>query len=308
MAILDQIIDDAADDDASTASLLRKAWILARRVEATELEKWVKQELNGYARPKQAPLPTYRGPQLASVVGTYSSPGRLERHPMAHIGVPEPWANNMFWVRLHQPIAELEDLAASAVNGSMPSMPWAPQLVQQWNKWEDDGIVPSFQFTNLIGADIRLSPSFIRGVISRVRNTLLELALDLQQTNPSVGEIDGPTMKDSIVAETVWNVTNNVYGNGNNVGQGQSVKQSSTVQSGDAAGLQQAIRAAGITDPEELGHVAQATSLPEAERPAALARFLARVRSGAVALSVGVTTEVAADQIHIAIQQFLGLS
>jgi DNA-binding MarR family transcriptional regulator len=51
-----EIQREALDPSVPILSLLQKAWVLARKLEVSELEEWIKQEINGYSDSKDVPI------------------------------------------------------------------------------------------------------------------------------------------------------------------------------------------------------------------------------------------------------------
>lgn len=70
--LLRQIQDSASDHSVPVTDLLRKALILAKRLDYQPLGNWAERELEGY--PPGAELPEYRAYRECQVVGDFAGP------------------------------------------------------------------------------------------------------------------------------------------------------------------------------------------------------------------------------------------
>lgn len=301
MTLLDDVIDQASDGDA--AAMLRKLMIVAHRLGAAELLAWVKGELNGYDDADS--LPTYRGPLNITVHAVIAGPGGSQgKNTLSKQGVPDGF-EGLFQLWMMDPLAGLEAFA-STDNGI--SIPWDPAAVGFYNRWIKDGKVPFIEGWGVYGAHKWLSSGTLRGIVDVVRTKALELALDLQSRYPNAGEKDGPTVADPAVQATVTHITNNIYGPVNGLAQGGTVSQNVTVQVGDIAGALDAAKE--FLASESMVEFAKvlADDGDDAAKRTRLERFAQRVRSGAVALTSGVVTDVAAAELIKLASQFFGWS
>jgi hypothetical protein len=269
---LQEIIAGATDDGVSTSNLLRKVQVVAHYLKAEDVTKWVRSELNGY--PYAEPFPMYRAHLPTPVMGTWAGYfGSSATQLLSAVGLPQEAADGLFHTNMHQPIAELEELAA------MPSdlaHSWDPSQVGMYTQWNEEGKGVWMEEMNLINAHRVVTRASIRGVIDTVRNTALDLALNLQTTDADAGTLNGPTVAEPPIAHMVNNFTTHIYGHGTNVALGDGARQSSAVTVNDVEALIAAVRALGVAgaDLEELRAAAEA---PEGERPAKFKAFMARV-------------------------------
>lgn len=304
MTVLNEIIDGATDDAVSTSNLLRKVQVVAFRLGATDITDWVKRELNGYSDVPS--LPVYRGPLDTPVMGTWAGYGGSSATLPLGVGrIPEDAADVLFRSYITQPIEELEQL--SGMEGRQdPAVSWDPMQVVVYNQWVGEGLVPGMEMMNLISAKRVIPRGVIRGVIGSARDTALDFALELQATSPDAGTQNGPTIKDGPVAATIYTVTNNIYGHGNNVAHGSEAQQSSTVSVGDLGGLLRAARDIGLTDTAAERELADVALAPVAERDEKFRMLLARVREGAFTIATGAATGVVVTQLQDLMKQYLG--
>lgn len=301
VSVLDEIIDGAASHSTSTSNLLRKVQIVAHRVGSEELTSWVKNELNGYE--DLSTLPKYRKEISTPVQGSWSGPfGSSARLSVSPAGVPEEHVARLFSTNLTQPVVELEQLAAG--DGD-PGISWDPHYVAIYNEWVSEGRVPRMEAMGLISARQILPRGAILGIIGTSRNTALEFALDLQENAPDAGEAGGPTIQDPPVARTVYNVTNNIFGDGVAVAHGPGTMQSTVVAKGDLEGLLRLAREAGLEDAAAQAALASAVTADD-DRDDRVSRFLDRVRDGSFVLGAGVASDLLANQIGELITEYLG--
>lgn len=71
MSILAEIINGASGEGVSIDALLRKALVVASRLQSDELKNWAKSELNGYDTKEPETLPSYRGPFAIQADGLF---------------------------------------------------------------------------------------------------------------------------------------------------------------------------------------------------------------------------------------------
>lgn len=301
MNLLEEIITGATDDNVSTSNLLRKVKVVAHYLQAAEVADWVNGELNGYKTVES--LPKYRHNSITPVMGTWTGwGGRSSTGLLSPLGLPEDAAEVLFHVSFFQPISELEDLTKLPED---PSQAWDPWQVVQHNKWNAEGKGVWMEGMQLFSARRVVSRASIRGVIDTIRNTALELALNLHTTDKNAGTLNGPTVADAPIATTINTFTAHVYGHGTNLAFGDNATLRSKVIVNDVESLLGAARQLGFTD-EGIAELREAAEAPEPERTSRLKAVAKRVRSGALLLTSAVTAEVAGSQLDMLIRQFLG--
>ncbi|MDD7961121.1 AbiTii domain-containing protein [Microbacterium thalli] len=295
MTVLDDILEASTDSSVSTADLLRKVQIVAHRLGAIEVVRWVKSELAGY--PAGSDLPEYRTIQT-SVMGVFTGPMRsVIRHQLT----VQPDRLEIMWtVSLREPLSEIQALGDL---DSDPTREWPATLVQAY---EESGVF-RMEFHSLFSAHNIITRQSLMGLLDVVRSKAMEFALELQTDYPDAGSPGGPTVaSDPELSTTVYNVTNNIFGDGTNVATGSQIDQRSRVEKGDREAFLHAVQALGVTAHEALEFVSavqeeQSLNMPKVNG------FLARVRSGAVALASGVATETAAAALIQLGGSFLGI-
>lgn len=298
MPLLDQIIDASTDSSKPTTDLLRMVKIVARRVGATGIETWVRQEVDGYA--DGAALPDYRNGWV-NVMGLFTGPMRARERQALTIRLPG--LENLWRARCRQPLAELEALAHTE-GDSQFGVPWPAEAVQMY---EQSGLF-RIEFFGLIEAHTVMTRQNFAGIVDVIRSRALDFALDLQEQFPDAGEKDGPTVATTpALAQTVGSLTVNITGHGANVGLGATVSQQSRVQIGDRGSLRRAATEAGLAAVDADEFVAAVEEERDAQGPRT-SSVLHRVRSGAIAVSTSIGGGAAGDLLAAAVSQFLGLS
>jgi len=295
VTVLDDILDGSTDPSVPAPDLLRKVQIAATRLGATQIVAWAKKELAGYADDDD--LPSYRIVD-SPVSGLFTGPlhSRITQPLTAR---PEGW-DDAWKACLRQPLIELQALAEGESDAQVP---WIAALV---NLYDQSGVY-RIEMHNLFSAWKVLTRQSLRGVVDVVRSRAMEFALELQADYPDAGEIGGPTVAATPgLATTVYNITNNITGHGTNLAAGPGAQQTSTLNAGDASSLLARLTELGLTEPERDEFVIAITEDNSIDGPHT-GGFLARVRSGAVRLAEGFTTDVAAELLIAAGRAYLGI-
>lgn len=160
------------------------------------------------------------------------------------------------------------------------------------------------QDMNLFAAYKSVPRTVVSGILSAVRNRLLELALDLKANDPAAGETDGPTIAEPRVSEPVTQFITNIYGT-SPVAVGPGVIQNTTINVEDLGALLNAAQSSGVTDPDALAELATAATSDDKQKK--LHSFLRKIGDGTFKLAGNVTSAVAVAGLTPLIQQFLGV-
>lgn len=182
---------DALDENVGIEVLLRKAFLVAKKLKLTDFEEWINNEQNGY----NGEVPEYR-----MIRGDYRAwnPYRGWIPVVLSSNVEKVLAK----VPLHNSISSLWDVYTTS-EGSV-SFTVNAEITEFLNK-STDGFDTKYSFNS--------SRSEIYKIISTVRNKILEWALLLEENN-IIGE--GMTFTDEekrVAKETqiINNYTNNFY-------------------------------------------------------------------------------------------------
>lgn len=188
---------EALDENVSIEVLLRKAYLVARKLKLTDFEEWINNEQNGY----EGEVPEYR-----MIGGEYKAlnPYRGWIPVVLTANVAKVIAK----VPLYNSISSLCDVYNTS-EGSI-SFTVGAEITEFLNN-SSDGFDTKFSFHS--------SRSEIYRIISTVRNKILDWALLLEE-NEIFGEGMTFTEKEKEIASTtkvINNYTNNFYGNASEV-------------------------------------------------------------------------------------------
>lgn len=289
--LLDQIIDGSTDSAVKTSDLLRKVQVAARRVVAPEVEAWVKRELNGYDTDDELPL--YR--TMTTVVnGLFTGPSHSR---ITQALPPHPDFIDDFTVHMKQPLVELETFAESDKDAQSEWPAWRVKA------YEDSGAF-AIGFYGLFSIWNVVTRPSLRGVIDTVRNKAMEFALDLQEEYPNAGESDGPTVEtDTRLATVVYNVTNNIYGNGTNIATGHDNSLKVRIKGNRDEFVQELVKSGLSAEAADQF----ATNIDEGGFEGAPARgFIDRIKSGAISFSGNASASVMAGTLIELAKLYIG--
>ena len=199
MGLLQQIIEDAAGN-GPVSEILRRLKVLAKRIGAEDtLLPWVVREIEGY--PPDVEVPDYRKPVRLHPHGTFTNGACL---PVRHDAMPENWRiPAQFEFQRTQPIAVIEGLAS---DGGV-ALRWSAEAVSIYNgriEREEAGLNP---LLNCVGVKSELNRHAFEAVLDAVRNKALDLALELEDVAPDVGEVGVPDDVNTAARQ----VTNNYF-------------------------------------------------------------------------------------------------
>lgn len=188
---------EALDENVSIEVLLRKAYLVARKLKLTDFEEWINNEQNGYV----GEIPEYR-----MIGGEYKALNPYRG--WISVVLPANVAKVIAKVPLHNFISSLCDVYNTS-EGSI-SFTVGAEITEFLNS-SSDGFDTKFSFHS--------SRSEIYRIISTVRNKILDWALLLEE-NEIFGEGMTFTEKEKEIASTtkvINNYTNNFYGNASEV-------------------------------------------------------------------------------------------
>lgn len=191
MGIVLELEREALDDNISIESLMRKAYLVARKLNLNEFEEWITQEQNGY----KCQVPEYRN--IAGEIKAWNP-----YHGWIPMVLSADIADMISKMPLSTSISELQDVynssdstIALSVNGKLT----------EWFNEHTDFMPTKYQFFS--------SKSELYRIMSTVRNKILDWALLLDE-NGIVGE--GMTFTDvekktAQNTQVINNYTNNFY-------------------------------------------------------------------------------------------------
>jgi hypothetical protein len=157
--LVEKLQQDAMDPNVRVTDLLRRMKFTAVQLGVGKVEDWVEQELNGYDGPA---TPDYR-----TVFGR-----PMSRHPYRgweDIGGAPAWMTKR---ANSQPIASLESMVASATSETRMHIPFPEEITAKLNKGHG---------TKGWNCDLVVASSELARIIDKVRNLVLDWALNLQK-------------------------------------------------------------------------------------------------------------------------------
>ncbi|MDE0102582.1 MAG: hypothetical protein OXN89_09395 [Bryobacterales bacterium] len=215
--LLKHMQEQVTDSAVPLSDVLRRAAILASRLEDERFSIWVNAELQGYGPSDD--LPDYRRFR-AENVGTFMTRFRKSTGIQIPItALPENIRKMVEYVDFRQAVRELDSYASQdSADGAFCSF-WPAELVMQARKYlpMEDGSV-------LIEARQQYSGGKIVGIVDQIRNRLLNFLLELDSAKSEIWPdgLNGERGSQEIVGMIV---TNKIYGSNNIVASGHHVSQ-----------------------------------------------------------------------------------
>ncbi len=252
MGLLRQLQDDAVSRAVPLDELLRRCQVLAFRLGDNNFKSWVRHELDGYGADDV--LPSYRTGLHGVVKADTLNPARRISNVLVPMtSLPEWYRGQATSFEFKQSAAQLlalvEDAKTQDHLNLVSHIP--PEIYAH---------IEIFEMTATVGMWSELPISSVAAILDKVRNTVLQFALELGEANPdsaeSAGEVAVPREQVSHIYHTVISGGNVNWSSGSgDVSENVSV----AVVRGDLESLQSALRAAGVPEDE-------IASLPEAIR------------------------------------------
>ncbi|MBL7557718.1 MAG: hypothetical protein JNM24_17950 [Bdellovibrionaceae bacterium] len=215
---------EALSKDVSLADLLRKAFVVSRKLKVTEFEIWIKRELDGYGEVPADQYPEYR---------------------KVH-GVPKVWHPYHGWKEINfesaeqaealstfpvrQSIAEIEHMLVGTNSQGAFQAPYPGELAAQLMKAIKIQLQPS----------LHIQPSSLSNILDSVRNVVLHWALKLEEDGV-LGEDTSFTKQEIASAQQNHYTINNFNGNVSNTQIQQGTINSSQKQNVSVDDLDKAL-------------------------------------------------------------------
>lgn len=194
--IVIELQEEALKDSTDIEELLRKAYLISKKLKLEDFEKWTRNELDGY----KEEVPDYR-----IITGDIRAMNPYVGWiPVIFQDVPSKYVNTM---PMNNSIASIVDTYSSC-NGTL-YYSLSSEMVALLNR-NSEHIFGSYSF--------KTSKSELKKIISAVRNKILEWALLLEE-NGITGEGLSFSEKEIGIAQTtsvINNFTNNFYGDVDN--------------------------------------------------------------------------------------------
>jgi hypothetical protein len=238
MSLLREIQDASIDGSTDLETLLRKCRVLAARLNNEDFKLWVQSELDGYASGKD--VPDYRKFHC-QCYGHFSGPFQsgLRNAPIPEMCIPERVREGLTNVHLRDGVGSLKNLVDSKGDDTLRSE-WPADACAMFGQ-------EIYRNMNLMQAWMVISKSSIVGILSTVRNRILNFAIEIEATNPAAGEAAPGSVP--VPKETVTQIFNtNIYGTVGNVASGHNIQQTATVniKKGDFESLANYLKDQGV--------------------------------------------------------------
>ncbi|MDR6545062.1 acyl-CoA hydrolase [Chryseobacterium rhizosphaerae] len=260
MELLEQIINELINTkDYSLNSALLKTKVLATRIQNRELLDWVNSELTGYNDVDT--MPEYRKGIVNGLNGNYMN-GRMmyKNHEIPTIGLSEDVENFLRYMDFSNSVTELENLCS--IKGSTLNSPVRPEHVAIIEaNWVNMGN----PYLSIQGVNRVMSKSLIEGILSNVRNKLLDFMLKVDEEFGNITEIKELRNKQNEISRIVNNTIINNNGDGNvlNTGNSNSIENKPKIQKNSIENFEKQLRE--IKVPEQ--DISEIIQLVQEEEP-----------------------------------------
>ncbi len=193
-SIVLQLQEDALDKSVATTELLRKAFVVARKLGLGDFQDWVQAELNGYSDGDK--MPEYR--RLHGQIKALNP----YRGWIPVMFESDEVADSLSQINCGQSIPELEELVTSAKPDGRLIVPLSHRMQQELAKQSSMETV------------LHLPVSAVAGILSKVRNHILSWGLNLEEQG-ILGEGLSFTAQEKKKAATSLphSTVNNFFGN-----------------------------------------------------------------------------------------------
>lgn len=245
--MLQEIQQDAVDDQVSLGMTLRKMRVLAARLDIEELEHWVRNESDGY--PNGIELPPYRSWNI-EIEGDFRGPrgSGYQKVPIPYSCIPENVRVGVTTYSCCQSVSSIESLLREGEASGNSVL--RAQLPSDLILLLGENVISGMTCVQVWGV---LPALHLHEVLNAVRNRVLELVTQLSKTYPNMGASSGPPP--IIERERALQIFNTIV-YGGNIGQIGHANESpiSIVVAGDFATLSHELARHGLhqSDIDEL--------------------------------------------------------
>ncbi|STD59670.1 AbiTii domain-containing protein [Empedobacter falsenii] len=228
MELVSQIINELMNtNEYSLDSALLKTKVLASRIQNKELLEWANSELIGYESIEN--LPEYRRKIPNGLNGDYIN-GNIQytNQQIPTTGLPEKIENSLRFVDFTNSVKELESFCYKEKTSIIKSPLRAEIVGLINNNWSEMGN----PYLNLYNVNRVISKTSIEGILSNVRNKLLDFMLKIDEQFGNLTEIKDLRDKNTEITKIVNNTIINNNGDGNvlNTGNNNSIENKPKIQ------------------------------------------------------------------------------
>lgn len=174
--------------------------------------------------------------------------------PISESAFPE-YFEELFSFKLYWGMKELEDMADQ---NSEVQLPWPANVIGYANALIEEGRVKLIPMHGLVSVSIPVGRAALIRAIDAVRGRILDLALELEQVSPELGDVAGRAAeyKEDISAKFQMNIIADTI----NVGENYGV----AITSGDSTSLARYLRGVGVEDAAAINELTEAVETAEA--------------------------------------------
>jgi hypothetical protein len=190
MSLVSELQHEALNDKASVVGLLRKALLVARKLELDEFAEWAEKELDGYG--ETTPVPEYR--EVNGVVHADDGFGGYQVLQWRN-GQDDKRFSRM---QMNNPISELEHLVAGADRDGTIVMSYSPKLAKRLM----DAMNPPRQ------PSLHVQIPQLRKILDAVRTAILKWALQLERDGITGENMSFSKQEKEKASQTTVNIEN----------------------------------------------------------------------------------------------------
>lgn len=310
MNLVSQIINELIDTkDNSLNSALLKTKVLASRIQNTELLSWTNAELTGYNSIEE--LPEYRRKLPNLLIGDYINGNMHYRHSQIPTsGLDEDWENSLRYSDFTNSVTELENMFSNKEKGSTFNSPIRAEIVALIeNNWVKMGN----PYLSVLNVNRVISKSTIDGILSNVRNKLLDFMLKVDEEFGNITEIQELKKKNNEISRIVNNTIINNNGDGNvlNTGDKNSIENKPKIKKNNVDDLSRELEKNGVSqdDINELIEIVQVEQPNYTEQKFGvkvnswIAKMISKTIDGTWNVSIG----MAGNLLATAIENYYGM-
>jgi AbiTii len=296
-------IQDSAVEAKDIEVALRKAKILASRLNNVDFKKWVDFELNGY--PDSASLPGYRIiPAVAKGYFSGFAGSSIDNAPIPAACLPEKFRDFARRVYIQQGIGTIEATIATGKNETL-SFPWPGDLLALVGR-------KIYQNMSCLSAWLELPTTAFVGIVEAVRSKLIDFVLEIERENPDAGETKGGSLPPERVAQ-IFHQVFNVSGNANIASGSAHFSQyiSVEIREGNLTDLRKYLKSVGVDDGDQKELIEALKSDPRPESRDHLgprvSKWLGKMATKAASGAWSVSLAAASELLTRAIGSYYGL-
>ncbi|SFH87478.1 AbiTii domain-containing protein [Halpernia frigidisoli] len=212
MELVSQIINELIDPQNKTlSSALLKTKVLASRIQNKELLNWADSELTGYNSVDE--LPEYRLAIPNLLIGNFTNGNmRYTNSQIPTAGLDEEWNKSLRSTDFSNSVTELENMFSNNDKNSTFNSPIRAEIV---GLIENNWIKIGNPFLSVQNVNKVISKATIEGILSNVRNKLLDFMLKIDEEYGNITEIKELRNKEKEISKIINKTIINNNGDAN---------------------------------------------------------------------------------------------